>query len=448
MNRLTANRSWPAIPGVTAIVFGVLIISLNESSTPSIWLGTGVLFLGLLTTVVSVYNHKSSGSYMTDNVYIGDDSEGTSIHSAPVNRTGRLSGHERTSPFIGELTASFLHWFEGQKIDQSLRPVFDRWVREVLQQYFEARRVRCFQITDNGRRLSSLSDDPEDAIVFKVKTYGLIEQVLSSGLPYVQGALGNGPLVEQLADEWTQSADKQSGTTIFPRPDWLIPIRKQNKAIGLIVVGELSAEKMSDIPLLTNFGHLLEMYWCHIDLACSLSAAEQMDRASGVLNRIDLTNQAEAILAESSSDDEPLVALVLSIEGVRRLDDKGQWELRDWLMQQIGQVLRSKVRSDDLVGRFSDDKFVVILRRLNTSLGGLIAKKLLEAVTDTLSGEPDISSAVKLRCGLADGAGDGFDPLLERTFEALRQARIDERDMMIVSATESDSYVGNSEVKL
>lgn len=74
------------------------------------------------------------------------------------------------------------------------------------------------------------------------------------------------------------------------------------------------------------------------------------------------------------------MVLALAIEGLRHLDDTGQWSERDALVQQLGAVLHQKVRSDDLLGRFADDRFIVVLRRLDSALGTLVAEKLLETV--------------------------------------------------------------------
>jgi len=178
-------------------------------------------------------------------------------------------------------------------------------------------------------------------------------------------------------------------------------------------------------------GHLLELVWRHVEQAETLAFAQRTDQASGVLNRMDLTLSANRVMQESASDNEPVVVLALSVEGVRRLDDQEQWAVRDWLMKQIGPEMQRRLRSDDLVGRFSDDRFVAVLRRLDISLGQLIADKVLEAVKARVHQQPLIRQVVKLRCGLAEGPADGFDPVLARAFSALREARKENQEMVI-----------------
>jgi PleD family two-component response regulator len=90
--------------------------------------------------------------------------------------------------------------------------------------------------------------------------------------------------------------------------------------------------------------------------------------------------------------------------------------------------MRAKLRSDDLVGRFSEDRFVAVLRRLDLALGQMIARKLLTTVEGVLEEQPVLAELVRARCGLADLGPDGFEGALTRCFEALRQARTENHE--------------------
>ena len=138
------------------------------------------------------------------------------------------------------------------------------------------------------------------------------------------------------------------------------------------------------------------------------------DRQSGMLNRAELLSRMEETARSSVCEGEPLMVLALAVEGLRRLDDTGRWSQRDLLVQRLGQVLKQKVRSDDLLGRFSDDRFVVVLRRLDSALGTLVAEKLIETVRTSIldtqeqaggGTSPDAGTvSLRLRAGLA-GSG-------------------------------------------
>lgn len=340
---------------------------------------------------------------------------------------------ERTAASLGELSASFVSWMKQQDGNEDGWPGFDRWVRDTLHAYLGARRLRCFRVTEPDQQLVSLSSDLEDAFMARLKPHGLIDHVVSGGRRYVRGAPGNGELVERLARQWSDDAQiPPDGVGDGHPPDWLLPIRGRQGTIGLIVAGEVPTPSRNDIATLEALGHQLELFWRHMAMAQELAAARRTDQASGVLNRRDLTTLGERVLGDSAAEREPSVVIALAVEGVRRLDDQGQWELRDWLMQQIGRSLRLKLRSDDLVGRFSDDRFVGILRRLDLSLGQMVADKLLASVEMRLQDQPALCETVQIRCGMTEAGHEGLEPALVRAFAALERARIAQQTMVVV----------------
>jgi diguanylate cyclase (GGDEF)-like protein len=251
---------------------------------------------------------------------------------------------------------------------------------------------------------------------------------------FVRSACTNGELVQRLA-----SADAASppGEAAEP-PRWLLPVRVEGRTRGLIVAAEFESSDWHDETMLRLAGRILESCWTRVQQDSELRVALQTDQVSGVLNRADLSERAEQVLRAADDDGEPVVLMVLGIEGLRRLDDGRQWELHNWLMQQVGQTLRRKLRSDDIVGRFSDDRFVAVMRRLDLGLGRLIARKTLSAVGGLLTqGDPVLASAVRLRCGLSGDSSAGFEMLLGRACDALQQARTDGVDLMVCGASKS-----------
>jgi len=275
----------------------------------------------------------------------------------------------------------------------------------------------------------------------------LIQHVLTAGRRYVQGAPGNGELIERLAAQWSSgTAPGETHSILANAPVWLLPFQEKNKTTGLLAVGELPEETLRDPSNLQAVGHLLELYWCHVHQADTLETAQRTDHASGVLNRADLTSVANGVLYDSINDGEPIVVLAMSVEGLRRLDDEGQWADRDWLISQIGLAMREKLRTDDLVGRFSDGRFVAVLRRLDISLGNLIAGKLLAAVRGAVHERPALAKMVQLRCALAEVRAEALETVLARIFDALQRARQEKKDIVAVASHDAPAGCALTEV--
>jgi GGDEF domain-containing protein len=417
------------IGGVVAAV-GLAVVALADDNTTMAGIGACVAALGLLAVVVTQFDNVTGRAGKTP---ILSESTGQE-----TNGHKRVNGSGGLPSALAEMTASFNARFAQLNDDEDLWPAFDRWMRDALNQFVSARRVRCFSVNETAHRLASLSGNLDDPFWHDRPPHGLVDRVIETRQRFIRGLAGNDDITEQLAASWEDEHDHPNAVTAPPSlPDWIVPVRHERKTIGLLVVGELPAETIGDPALLGAVGHLIETFWRYVYQADALTRAQRTDRASGALNRIDLTAQAERVLREAADEDEPTVVLAMSVEGVRRLDDGGEWDLRNWLIQQIGLAMRRKLRSDDLVGRFSDDRFVAVLRRLDGNLGRLIAGKLLTAVTAKISVQPIVHRTISLRCGLAESHGQGIEDTLVRAFDALRLAREQNYEILVEESVTS-----------
>lgn len=463
MNRANGR---PLVLGATGIVLagtGLVMIAVSEPGQAALWSGAVVLLAGLVTAVTGAARINDTTSARWRGNAAASPGPGTSKDESPARRPGRhagadpgataphgggppqdaypgdarrarlLGGSDCIAPTIGQLSASFNAWLDQHLDDPAIWPAFDRWLRDAVNQFIRGRRVRCFRVTRGEGNPVSLTDEADNALWYGAVPHGLIDHVIAGGQRYIAGGTGTSALVEKLADEWRQ-ADPASGRTTLRPPDMLLPVRADEQTIGFIVVGELDAATRDDLATLHAVANILETCWRLVACAHDRLIARQTDRDSGVLNRLDLTRTADEVLNESAREGEPVVIMALLVEGVRRLDDGGRWAMRDWLMKQIGDQMQQKLRSDDLIGRFSDDHFVAVLRRLDVTLGQMIAGKLLDVLRARMDGRPELGDAVRIRCGLADAPGETLESSLARAFDALREARERDRDIVVRSA--------------
>jgi diguanylate cyclase (GGDEF)-like protein len=314
---------------------------------------------------------------------------------------------------VSLLIAEFEDWACQWQEDPARWTAFDRFVREQLYSTLSATRVRCYHIIEQGASLESLSPSREPFAASLSAREGIYGYVISRGYRYIRHDELLGPAVHQLAD---QSPDP---------PMWCFPITYDHGVHGLVSVGAIRPRAAADIGLLESVGGVVSLLWCRLADHERIVVTGRTDQGSGVLSRARFFEQAERALADGFASHEPSLAVALTLEGIRRLDDTGLWEPRDRAITAAGQALHSKLRSDDVVGRFADDRFVVLMRRLDTSLGRMIAHKLLQAVQESLAAADPCLRDVVVRCGLA-GPGQKqptLQELLSKAFNAVNRAR-------------------------
>ncbi len=303
---------------------------------------------------------------------------------------------------------------------------FDTHVRELLRQLVGARRVRCYRLSGSGQ-LRPLNGANDADVGSLSDEGGLLDHVLTSKRRFVASSPNTGELLRELA-----SASEVAYA-------WALPIRDEQRSCGLITVGEFEDESVGE-ERLDLAADLVEEFWVHLRRADALRVARLVDRPSGVLNRVEILAVLDRTVEECYAAQEPVVMLALVVEGIRSMDDGGQWEIRNEVIEAIGHTMRARLRHDDVLGRFSDDRFVAVLRRLDVSLAHLITRKILGAAEAEfhrrLPGMP-----LTLRAGLA---GSGLDPvppqvLLLRAFDEIAEAR--NRDVELMPRSKESSTV-------
>ncbi len=429
MTRERTSLSSQSIAGAVVTLFGACIAGVSTPISVGHWVGAAAMILGLVATL--------RGIWVNSQVLVV--SGGTTGGSGNVTEPGFNHAPQRTmptpphdpvaGPTSSGVSSSFVRWLRRRDHASPLWSDFDRWLRDVLHQTVGARRVRIWRVTQDDFRLVPLSDDAGEAVVFGSCVPGLLRHVIAEAVPFVRTDSAHAPHVTSLAKEWSEQQSGGGARLPCNLPDWIVPLGEPSG--GVLVVGELAQPPgATDLHALAD---VLQICWCHVIQSEALALAERTDRVSGVLNRIDLARRADEVLAQSEADGEPAAVLALAIEGIRRLDDTGEWELRDWVMEQIGAEMARRLRSDDLVGRFSDDRFVAVLRRLDLPLGQVIARKLVTGVRERLRQRPHACESLCVRCGLTDAAG-GLAAALARTFEGLQQARHGSKELEVVPA--------------
>lgn len=317
---------------------------------------------------------------------------------------------------------------------------FDQFIRDTLRRRLGAAGVRVFHRSADGESLLLLSCRRSSRRRMSrgepgapSARAGLVGRVIASGEPFVAAVPERDGYCEALAAEQARPTETLTGEPT-PRPmqgwKWLLPLRDQAGVQAVVAVGRVRHAAADDVAVAGAVRDLLEMEWSAVHDRQALHAAARRDRQSGMLERTELRALIRKAAEDAARDGEPFMVLVLALEGLRRLDDGGAWEQRDALIERFAEALRQRVRSDDALGRFSDDRFVVVLRRLDHALGRRIAEKLLETARDALAGAAGEGSAAQLRVGVRAGlvggrpsaAGDG-EPLLARALQLVAQAR-------------------------
>ena len=343
---------------------------------------------------------------------------------SPAQRSRDEAETSSRHALTAEVLERFDDWLEVHRHAPDPWPEFGEFLCWVLHRLCGATHVRPYRALSEGDQLVPLrAIEPGDTPDILSARRGIAGHVATSGVSYVAGDPSHGALVDDLAED--------SGADLA----WCFAIKQGGRKIGIVKVGQLNSAARSDPPdraLLAVAESLTCQFWTMLGEVCRSRAAERRDPASGLLNRESFLAEADRVLAAAYAQQEPVIAAVITLEGMRTLADRGDWDLADALAENASRLLIERIRADDCLGRFDDSRFVLLLRRVDSALGSLIVDQLWSRLAELCGNESRWRAKTLVRCGVA-GSGNEQPTLAELISRAIAECHEARRSVVPIS---------------
>ncbi len=302
--------------------------------------------------------------------------------------------------WIQTLLRQFDDWLERYRSDADPWPEFGELLRGMLYEHCGASRIKPYRILSEDEVLVPLremeSSDSNDLLSARE---GPIARMVALG----RSLRTDGDDVED-----RRILQEMIGLGLGPVA-WAFPIRQASRTIGLVFVGELDrrlAPERAHRDRLATMELLIGQCWSTLLEVCRSRASATTDPVSGLLTRDVLIGAGEHILRECYHRREPVTVLVIAIEGLRRLDERGLWCQANAIIGQAATELAGRCRPTDLLGRFDDSRFIMILRRVDAELAKLIAGELVARLRSLEVGDLPDGVEIGFRGGVVSSGSD------------------------------------------
>lgn len=152
--------------------------------------------------------------------------------------------------------------------------------------------------------------------------------------------------------------------------------------------------------------------------------AARRDPLTGLLNRAALRAAFEQATREARGTDEPAALAVLSVDAPRTTLDGHGPQARDAVLQRIGSILSTALRSTDIIGRWGPCEFAALFPGEDPFGGGRAVEKVVDAVRNEAFTAPDGTRiAITVSAGVTPvSPGKGIDDALSDADRFLFQA--------------------------
>ena len=157
------------------------------------------------------------------------------------------------------------------------------------------------------------------------------------------------------------------------------------------------------------------------------------DELTGQLNRIRLTAALDAVISRADVTGRNGAFLVASINNLSIINETFGFDVGDDVIAAVAQTLRSQLRGGDAIGRYSSNKFGIILNDCGPGAMRVAAERLIKAVGDARIENTVCPLAATLSIGgvlLPTHAGN-VNQALTRALEALDAAKGRRQDCFV-----------------
>jgi diguanylate cyclase (GGDEF)-like protein len=124
----------------------------------------------------------------------------------------------------------------------------------------------------------------------------------------------------------------------------------------------------------------------------------QHDPLTGELNRSHLLASLAAAIEESTRFRSSFVFMLIGIDHLSRVNDAFGFDVADEVIGEIAKRIRTRLRGGDVLGRFSGNKFGLILRNCSVDDANVAAERFLQGIRDdiipTRSGPVSVTASI------------------------------------------------------
>jgi len=166
-----------------------------------------------------------------------------------------------------------------------------------------------------------------------------------------------------------------------------------------------------------------------------LRAQANTDGLTGLLQRNRFLELARLALADIHRQQRPVCLLYLDADHFKQLNDDHGHAAGDAALIALANGLRAQMREPDLIGRIGGEEFAMLLPGLDLQQARHRAEQLRLAV-GTIQ-RPDGPLTVSIGVAQCRSSDEGIDAVLARADKAMRQAKIDGRDRVVIDNSPS-----------
>jgi diguanylate cyclase (GGDEF)-like protein len=164
-----------------------------------------------------------------------------------------------------------------------------------------------------------------------------------------------------------------------------------------------------------------------------LRVLSECDELTGLLNTNRLLSAVSSAVAESHATGQPLAFLLIAINNLATVNETFGFTIGDEVIAQVGQRLQRFLRGGDVIGRFSANKFGLVIHHCDTDGVQAVARRLIRAVRDSTveTSVCRISASISIGAVVVPHHAETPNATIGAALDALEEARVIRQDRLV-----------------
>jgi len=161
-----------------------------------------------------------------------------------------------------------------------------------------------------------------------------------------------------------------------------------------------------------------------------MSAAEWFDSLTQLHNRQGVLDILRDLLNGAQRYKQDLSLSILDVDHFKKINERYGQFTGDSVLENVAKIIYRNIRASDMVGRYGEDQFIIILPRANLYSAKVSAERMRKTIENAeMKDSAENVFAVTVSQGLSSlEQGDDANSLISRAEEALRKAKEDGRN--------------------
>ena len=301
-----------------------------------------------------------------------------------------------------------IHSVAGNLVEETSRLVGWDYLTVVL--FDETRKAWAIQMVMNRMNdpyvnVTNIVDHQRSLVgdVIQSATHNIIERVEASSLPRFYR---------------TERCESKGSLMV-------LPLNSLSRCYGALVVEskDVRAYSESDVKLLQKIVDVASWALEILGLTEVTNAYVTLDETTGVANHKYFVGRVQEEVQRANDFGIDLSIVMVSIDSISEHMNRIGKDGCDFVLQNVGRMIKNAIRPYDLVGRFDFNRFAVLLVNTTPNEASLWAEKLRKNVASNIINVESRSFSVTISMGISGAVNETSDmELLEKADRVLKKA--------------------------